>query len=93
MMMIGAADSKIDWNNFWICKLISFSVFARFYFHFSKGGLVEETVVCNSQHTAKFEFFHPGIFGGFCKEKNWVPHCKTLAQLILSDSKTKKDSS
>ena len=30
---------------------------------------------------------------GFCKEDNGVPHCKTLAQLTLSYSKTEKDAS
>ena len=34
-----------------------------------------------------------GFCFGFCKEGNWVPHCKLLAQLTPSDSKTEKDSS
>ena len=46
-------------------------------YNFSKVGLLEEMLPYNSQHTSKFEF----------------PHCKTLAQLTPSDSKTEKDSS
>ena len=34
-----------------------------------------------------------GFCFGFCKEEKWDPHCKTLAELTPSDSKTEKDSS
>ena len=33
-----------------------------------------------------------GFCFGFCKEENWVPHCKTLAHLNQRDSKIEKDS-
>ena len=63
-----------------------------------KGGSVEETLVYKFSPYRKFEFSHQrtesqAFVLAFCKEDNGVPHCKTLAQLTPSDSKTEKDSS
>ena len=61
-----------------------------------KDGLVEEMY---KYLNIKQIWFFPaknwesGFCFGFWKEGNWVSHCKTLAQLTSSNSKTEKDSS
>ena len=56
----------------------------------NKGGLVEETCMYNSQHTAKFEFFRPDNWSRFCfvllrkeTEKHWLPATQKLIRTFL----------
>ena len=49
----------------------------------------------NSQHSkklSKFEFSRPELKMRllFCKEENWIPHCKTLAQLTPRTQKLRR---
>ena len=52
-------------------------------------------IILNIQQNLNFpaQNWRSGFCFGFCNEENWVPHCKTLAQLTPRDSKTEKDCS
>ena len=61
-----------------------------------KGGSIEKSLSINSHHGANLNFPAKELrvfFSFFLKEHNWVPHCKTLAHLTLSDSETEKATS
>ena len=60
----------------------------------SKGGLLEESLMYELSIYSKFGFSRQRTESqSFCKEGNWVSHCKKLAQVTPFDSKTEKDSS